>query len=49
MNTKRGCSVPDLAEFYANCVVTSGVVTNTVNGHELRFDTSDLGELLEVS
>ena len=45
MNTKRGCSVPDLVEFYANCVV----VTNTVNGHELRFDTSDLGELLEVS
>jgi len=48
-NTKRGCSVPDLAEFYANCVVTSGVVTSTVNGHEPRFDASDLGESLGVS
>lgn len=48
-NTKRGCSVPDLAEFYSNCVVTNGVVASTVNGHELRFDASDLGELLGVS
>ena len=49
MNTKRGCSIPDLAEFYANCDVTSGMVTSTVNGHELRFDASDLSELLGVS
>jgi len=48
-NIRRGCSVPDLAEFYMNCVVTSGVVTRTLNGYELRFDASDLGELLGVS
>jgi len=48
-NIKRGCSISDLAEFYAKCIVTSGVVTSTVNGHELRFDVSDLGELLGVS
>jgi len=47
-NTYRGCSVPDLAEFYANCVVTNGVVTSTFNGHKLRFDASKLGELLGV-
>jgi len=49
INTKRGCSVPELAEFYANCVVTNGVVTSTVNAHKLHFDASDLDELLEVS
>jgi len=38
-----------LAEFYANYVVTNGVVTSTVNGLKLRFDTSNLGELLGVS
>jgi len=48
-DTKRGCSVPDLAEFYANCVVTNGVVTSTVNGEEVRFDVRELGELLGVS
>ena len=47
-DTKRGCSVPNLAEFYANCVVTNGVVTSTVNNHELRFDAKELGELLGV-
>ena len=46
---KRGCSVPDLAEFYANCVVTNGVVPSIVNGHEVRFDAKKLGELLGVS
>ena len=25
-NTQLGCSIPDLAEFYANCVVTQGMV-----------------------
>ena len=47
-NTKRGCSVPDLAKFYAKFVVTNEVVTSTVNGHEIRFDTRKLGELLGV-
>jgi len=47
--TKRKCSVPDLAEFYGNCVVTNGVVTSTVNDHHLRFDAKKLGELLGVS
>ena len=46
---KRGCSVPDLAEFYANCVVTNGVVPSIVNGHKVRFDAKKLGELLGVS
>ena len=46
---KRGCSVLDLAEFYANYVVTNGAVTSIVNGHEVRFDAKKLGELLEVS
>ena len=49
MDTKRGGSVPDLAEFYANCVVTNGVVTSTVNDHDLWFDAKKLGELLGVS
>jgi len=38
-----------LAEFNANCVVTNGVVTSTVNDHDLRFDTKKLDELLGVS
>jgi len=48
-NIKRGCFVSELAEFYANCVITNGVVTSIVNGHKLCFDASDLGELLGVS
>jgi len=47
-DTKRGYSVPDLAEFYANCVVINGVVTSIVNDHDLRFDAKKLGELLGV-
>ena len=47
-NTKRGCSVPDLAEFYANCIVTNGVVTSTVDSYKLRFNARDLGEMLGV-
>ena len=45
-NTKRDCSIPELAEFYANCVVTSGIVTSSVNGR----DKSILGDeqLLEL-
>ena len=47
-DTKKGCLVPDLVEFYANCVVTNGVVTSTVNGHEVRFDARELDKLLRV-
>jgi len=48
-NHQRGCFVPELAQFYANYVVTKGLVTSTVNGHKLRFEAGDLGELLGVS
>jgi len=48
-DTKRGCLVPDLVELYVNCIVTDGVVTNTVNDHDLGFDAKKLGELLGVS
>ena len=48
-DTKRGCSVPDFAKFYANCIVTNGVVTSSVNDHDLRFDAKKLGKLLGVS
>ena len=48
-NTQRGCSISELAELYANCVVTNRVVTSTVNGHKLCFHATDLGELLGVS
>ena len=30
-HTHLGCSVPDLAEFYANCNITNAVVTCEVN------------------
>lgn len=43
-----GCSVPELAEFYANCAVTNGVVTSTVREQEISFDAKELGELLGV-
>jgi len=47
-NTQPGCSVHELAEFYANCTVTEGVVTSTVNGKQLRFDAKILGEILGI-
>jgi len=37
-----------LAEFYANCNVTNGVVTSVVNGKRLQFDDKELGEILGV-
>ena len=49
INAQRGCSIPELAEFYANCVVTNGVVTSTVGGHRIQFDAADLGEMLGVT
>jgi len=48
INTKRGCSVPKLAEFYANCEVTNGIVTGSVHGRELCFDANNLGAWLGV-
>ena len=43
-----GCSVLDLAVFYANCKVTNGVVTSDVNGQKLHFDAKELGEILDI-
>jgi len=34
-NTQLGCSVPELAEFYANCSVIKGVVTSEVGGKKI--------------
>ena len=48
-NTQLGCSVPDLAEFYANCNATNAVVTSEVNGKKLKFNAKDLGAILFVS
>ena len=48
MNTQMGCSVPDLAEFYANCEVTSSVVTSVVNGKRVKFNATSLGEILRI-
>jgi len=47
-NTQMGCSVPELVEFYANCVITDGVVISKVKGKEVRFDAQKLGEILGV-
>ena len=47
-NTQLGCSVSDLAAFYANCIVTQGVVTSEISGKKLRFDAKKLGEILVV-
>jgi len=37
-----------MAEFYAHCSVTDGVVTSEVNGMKIRFDAKELGEILGV-
>jgi len=37
-----------LVEFYANCTVTEGVVTSTVNGNQFCLDTKILGEILGI-
>ena len=47
-NTQLGCSVSDLAAFYANCIVTQGVVTSEISGKKLRFDAKKLGDILGV-
>jgi len=36
-NNQMGCSVSDLAEFYANYSVTQGMVTSEVNGKKIHW------------
>jgi len=48
INTQLGCSVAELAEFYASCSVTQGVVTSEVVGKKIQFDALKLGEILGV-
>jgi len=48
-NTQRGCSIPDLVEFYANYEVTNRVATSMVNGKHLSFTAQELGEILVIS
>ena len=47
-NTQMGCSVPDLAEFYANSMVTDGVVTSEVSGKKIQVDAKKLGDILGI-
>jgi len=47
-HTHLGCSVPTLAEFYANCNVTNIVVTSEVNRKKLKFNAKDPGVILGV-
>jgi len=47
-NTQLGCSIPELAEFYARCSVTEGIVTSEVNGVRIEFDAEKLGDILGV-
>jgi len=44
-----GCSIPHLADFYAHCEVTYGVVTSVVNGKRIIFNATSLGEILKIS
>ena len=47
-NTNLGCSVPNLAEFYARCSVTDGRLFSEVNGVKIEFDAQELGEILGI-
>ena len=51
-NTQLGCSVPNLAEFYANCNITNAVVTSEAiekkGGKKLKFNAKDLSAILGV-
>ena len=47
-NNQMGCSVPDLAEFCANCEVTSSVVTGVVNGKCIKLNATSFGEILRI-
>ena len=40
--------MPELAEFYANCRVTEGVVTSLVSGQGIKVDAPTLGKILRV-
>jgi len=46
--TQLGCSVSNLADFYANCSITEGVVKSEVNRKKVRFDAWKLGEILGI-
>jgi len=43
-----GCSVHDLAEFYARCPVTDGRLFGEVNGVIIEFNAEELGEILGI-
>jgi len=47
-NIQQGCSVPELAEFYANFSVANGVVTSAVNEWHFSFDAAILREILGI-
>ena len=47
-NTNLGCSIPDLAEFYARCSVTDDRLFSEVNGVKIEFDAHELGEILGI-
>ena len=47
-NTQMRCSVPELAEFYANCVVTDGIVTSEVSRKKIKSDAKKLGDILGI-
>ena len=47
-NTNIGCSVPDLAEFYARCCVTDGLLVSEVNGIKIEFDAQKLGDIMGI-
>jgi len=47
-NTNLGCSIPDLAEFYARCSVTDGRLISEANGVKIEFDAQELGEILGI-
>jgi len=42
------CSVPELAEFYANYMVTDGVVTSEVSRKKIKPDAKKLGDILGI-
>jgi len=45
-NTQMGCSQPDVAEFYANVILSRDVLTRTVNGVLIEVDAQALGVIL---
>ena len=47
-NRNVGCSLPDVAEFYANCQVAEGLVTSLVGGIDICFGIEELGDALGV-